>query len=122
MVVGLTMEKIPLVPLPIPLMSRVTKRILGIGGFLSKVLPTMDVELIQADIELDKVEYLTIAALSGFFLGFSYISSVVNPIILQDNPNKILIFPFPFFEFPFNILVHQVLSEPDDRKKNKGYR
>ena len=66
MVKGNLMQKIPFVPIPIHLMLRITKKLLGIGGFLSKVFPTIDIDLIRADIELDKREYLTIAFISSF--------------------------------------------------------
>jgi len=93
------MQRIPFVPIPIPLMLRLTKRLLGIGGFLSKVFPTTDIELLRADIKLDEREYLTIALVTSFFWLLLTISLLLILTSIKPISSKLMLFGSPLLVF-----------------------
>ncbi len=60
-------KRIPFVPFPMPLMRKISKRFLGFGDKLSKVLPGFRVKLSQAELDFQPREYLAIAFFSLIF-------------------------------------------------------
>lgn len=60
-------KRIPFVPFPMPLTRKISKRFLGFGDKLSKLLPGFRVKLGQAELEFQPREYLAIAFFSLIF-------------------------------------------------------
>lgn len=60
-------KRIPFVPFPMPLMRKISKRFLGFGDKLSKILPGFRVKLNQAALDFQPREYLSMAFFSLIF-------------------------------------------------------
>ncbi len=58
--------KIPFSILPAPLVISLAKKMIGIGSLVSKMFPSLKIDLIQADIKLNPKEYGAIAFIVGF--------------------------------------------------------
>jgi flagellar protein FlaJ len=93
---GYLMLKIPFVPLPMEVMLRISRRFLGIGTFLSKIFPTMKIELIRANIDLDEREYLTVAFFSSFLWCLFTLIILLFLSFFKEFSSSIFFFLIPF--------------------------
>lgn len=103
------MKSIPFSPFPIHLMSKITKRFLGIGNFLSKIFPSTDVDLLRAEIELSSKEYLTIALFSAIF--WTFFVTLLMIFVVTINP-MITRIGFLFPSLTFLVVFFYIKSYP----------
>lgn len=64
------MKKIPFSPLPPKLMDRLAKRVMILGNALSKMMPTLKLDLFQANINLKPKEYASYGFITAVFYAF----------------------------------------------------
>ncbi len=62
------MIKIPFIFLPLQILQKLSKGLIGVGDFLSRIFPHLAIQMDQAELRIDHREYLSICFLHDLFL------------------------------------------------------
>ncbi len=81
---------IPFAPLPLPLLMRISKNFMGFGAKLNKAFPYLEIELKQAEIDLEGEEYGAIMFVVFVFY-FIIVSLIAYLIALRVAPDNALV-------------------------------
>ncbi|MBU5688076.1 MAG: type II secretion system F family protein [Candidatus Aenigmarchaeota archaeon] len=119
------MNTIPFLPMPLQQAKKIAKPFYGFGKKLSKLFPTLGIQLDRCEINADAGEYLSIACFAGifwFFLVFSILFIISKTFSLSLALNLHILFSFILgFVVTFNIIMYpNVLVEKKVREIEKN--
>ena len=114
------MKKIPFSPLPPKIMNRLARRIMGLGNAFSKLMPTLKLDLLQANINLKPKEYASYSIITAIFYAFFifFVIFFLGTILKLDLVFLSIILGIVFFLFMLfsSLLYPRIVSRRRMRK------